>query len=311
VAPEWSADVAVDAPLVRRLIGGQFPELALDTVELVAEGWDNTVWLVDGEWAFRVPRREIAIPGVTRELAVLPALAPLLPLPIPVPIFVGRPALGYPWPFFGARYLPGREVADAGDGTARDDLGRPLARFLRALHDLAVLESVDPAGELPVDFNRRADMAVRVPRALERADELERLGMWHLPGALREALHEARGLPEPRPTALAHGDLHVRHVLVDGDGTLAAVIDWGDVCRADPAIDLMLAWSLLSPEGRRAFVEEYGPVRDDQLLRARVLALFLDATLALYARERGMDALEREALAGLDRTAVSWSRPSP
>jgi aminoglycoside phosphotransferase (APT) family kinase protein len=312
VAPEWSADVAVDAPLVRRLIHGQFPQLALETLELVAEGWDNTVWLVDGEWAFRVPRREIAIAGVEREVAVLPTLAPLLPLPIPAPVFAGRPAEGYPWPFFGARYLPGRELAEAGDGADRDRLARPLARFLRALHDPAVLAAVDPARELPVDFNHRGDMEFRVPRTLERVAELEALGgLWRLPPELRDTLQSARGLAESEAETLAHGDLNVRHLLVDGDGVLAAVIDWGDLCRADPAIDLMLVWSLLSPEARDAFLQEYGPVSDAQLLRARVLAVFLDASLAVYARDRQMTGLEREALAGLARTAVSWSRPSP
>ena len=74
---EWSADVAVDEELVRRLIRGQFPELDLRSLRLVAEGWDNAVWLVDERWAFRFPRRAIAIPGVEREVAVVPRLSPL------------------------------------------------------------------------------------------------------------------------------------------------------------------------------------------------------------------------------------------
>jgi hypothetical protein len=35
-----------------------------------------------------------------------------------------------------------------------------------------------------------------------------------------------------------------------------------------------------------------------------VLALFFDATLALYADDKGMDELRREALKGLDRTVT-------
>ena len=42
---------------------------------------------------------------------------------------------------------------------------------------------------------------------------------------------------------------------------------------------------------------------DDQLLRGRVLALFLCAILARYAREVGDRALAAEALAGLRRAA--------
>jgi aminoglycoside phosphotransferase (APT) family kinase protein len=81
------------------------------------------------------------------------------------------------------------------------------------------------------------------------------------------------------------------------------VIDWGDVCRADPAIDLQLVWSFLPPTQRAAFLDAYGPVSEDQLLRARVLALSLCAALAAYGHAEGITGVEREALDGLARTA--------
>ncbi len=80
---------------------------------------------------------------------------------------------------------------------------------------------------------------------------------------------------------------------------MSGVIDWGDMCRSDPAIDLMLVWILLLPAGLEPrFVEAYGPIDDEQALRARVLALFLGLTLALYARDVGHAALERECARG-------------
>jgi aminoglycoside phosphotransferase (APT) family kinase protein len=91
--PVWSAEVAVDDELARAILA-QFPELEVGSLRRLAEGWDNTVWVVNERYAFRFPRRQIAIPGVERELAVLPRLAPLLPLPVPEPIFVGRPTKG-------------------------------------------------------------------------------------------------------------------------------------------------------------------------------------------------------------------------
>ena len=88
------------------------------------------------------------------------------------------------------------------------------------------------------------------------------------------------------------------------DGELSGVIDWIDVCRADPAIDLPLYWGYLTPAGRAAFHAEYGPVAAAALLRARVLAVFLWGVLAEYAGEVDMPALGREALAGLHRTVA-------
>lgn len=147
-------------------------------------------------------------------------------------------------------------------------------------------------------------MELRVPRTAERLAELERLGLWRVRGNVHDVLDAARGLAAPEPSALVHGDLHIRHLLVDDDCDAAGVIDWIDICRGDPAIDLPLFWSLLTAAGRAEFLDVYGTVTEEQLLRARVLALFLSATLAVYAHHERMAALEREAISALERTAV-------
>jgi aminoglycoside phosphotransferase (APT) family kinase protein len=295
--PVWSADVEVDEPLVRRLLA-QFPELELRSLRRLAEGWDNSVWVVDGRYAFRFPRREIAIPGIERELAVLPRLAPLLPLPIPRPAFVGHRLDGYPWPFFGSELLPGVEAGDADLGDeARIAIGIELAGFLRTLHgvELALEEP------LPVDANARTNTARRAAMAREELAQLERLGVWRAPPELAGLFDEARRLPPPEPPVLVHGDLHFRHLLVGG-GVARGVIDWGDVCLSDPAIDLPLLWSFVPAHGRAAFLDTYGPVNETQLLRARVLAIQLCAVLARYGRLEGVAGVEREAVAGLERS---------
>jgi aminoglycoside phosphotransferase (APT) family kinase protein len=298
--PEWTAERVVDADQARALIAGQFPELEVAELRLIGEGWDNTVWLVDGRWAFRFPRREVALPGVRREMAVLPMLAARLPLPVPAPVFRGRPADGFPWPFFGAAHLPGQEPAPgAPDDAARIAHAPELAAFLRELHGI----DLDLGQLLPVDPVRRADMGYRAPWAAERLRNLARLGLWRAPGRVLALLEEAEALPQAQGRAIVHGDLHARHLLVDAAGRPTGVIDWGDVCRADPAVDLMLYWSYVPPKGRAGFRSAYGPLTDAQLLRARVLAVFLAATLALYGHEQRMPAVLGEALAGLDRAA--------
>jgi aminoglycoside phosphotransferase (APT) family kinase protein len=301
--PAWSAEVTVDGALVRRLVGGQFPELELDSLELVGEGWDNTVWLVDERWIFRFPRRELAVPAVERQLAVLPRLAPRLPLPITAPAFAGRPAAGYPWPFLGAPYLAGREIGDADlPDDARVALAEPLGRFLRALHGTDA--HAVGAHELPVDPMGRADMPFRVERAREVLAEAEHLGLWQPTTAVDALLRDAVELPPPTRLAVAHGDLHFRHLLVDDAGDAAGIVDWDDLCLADPAIDLQLLWSVLPPAARRPFLDAYGPVDEGGLTRARVLAIFLSATLAVYGAHEGLHGVRREAVAGLARAAA-------
>lgn len=191
----------VDAQLAGRLVQEQFPEVPIRSIEPLAQGWDNTVWLVNGDSVFRFPRRAIAIPGVEREIAVLPELAPHLPLTIPVPVFVGHATDAYPWPFFGSRLVPGRELADADlTDAARASLAASLARFLRALHAPALLDVF--GASLPVDPNHRADMAFRVPMTRKRLAELRSSGLSPVPAHL-PWLDEAESLPPSEPTATA------------------------------------------------------------------------------------------------------------
>jgi aminoglycoside phosphotransferase (APT) family kinase protein len=302
--PEWDAEVVVDEVLVRALLAEQFPDLDLSSMRLLGDGWDNSVWAVEERWAFRFPRREVAIPGFERELAILPRLAPLLPVRIPEPRFVGAPSERFRWPFYGASLLGGHEPAEA---SLTDDDRRAVApelgAFLRVLHSPETLAAVDPRRALPVDFNRRADMSFRVARLRERFPDLPP-DLWEPSPAAERILAEAERLPGPRgPLVVAHGDLHIRHVLVDGVA-VSGVIDWGDVCLADPSIDLVLMWMLIPRDGREELAAAYGGLDEEMRLRARTLALFLGVILASYARDVGHESLEREAIACLERTLI-------
>jgi len=300
---EWHPEVTISEELAALLIHDRFPDLRIRSLRRLAAGWDNTVMLVNGELVFRFPHRRVAIPSLERELTVLPRL-PQLPLAIPRPTHVARGADGdYPWPFYGTPLVPGREIAELDlNDAARTRLGGQLGEFLRTLHRPELLANL--AAGLDVDPNRRAEMGARVPATVERLGQAQAAGLWTAPPSVRLLLEEARELPPTAPTALVHGDLHHRHLLVAPDGRASGIIDWGDACRADPALDLPLYWSLFSPSGRAAFRAAYGPIRPDQLIRARVLALMLCAALAVYALEQGMQGLERESVAGLRRTVL-------
>lgn len=301
--PEWDPETEVDTDRARVLINGQFPELHGVSIREIAAGWDNVVHLVDERWAFRFPRRAIAIPGVHREIAILPRLAAHLPLPIPDLRFIGAPTDEYPWPWFGAAYLPGKELAASGlPDERRIALGASLGSFLRALHSPALASRI--ASSLPVDPMRRADMAFRIPHARRRLDQVIEAGLWVANDAVERLLTDAAGLPPPSRTLLSHGDLHMRHVLVDSAGMATGVIDWGDVCAGDPSADLSIAYGSLVGEARVAFLDAYGPVDGLTELRARVIATFLAAALLLYAADRGMEELRLESLRSLERAVA-------
>ena len=94
-------------------------------------GYDFEVAIVDDEWVFRFPRRAGVEEALEVEIALLPAIAPALPVAVPSFEHVSRDPL-----FVGYRLIRGEPLVDEdGDG---------VRAFLEALHAL------DPAG-LPIE----------------------------------------------------------------------------------------------------------------------------------------------------------------
>jgi hypothetical protein len=46
--PEWTAEIFVDEQPARRLLR-QFSQLTVDSLRLLAEGWNSTVWRVNDQ----------------------------------------------------------------------------------------------------------------------------------------------------------------------------------------------------------------------------------------------------------------------
>jgi len=300
---EWQADVTISADPVHGLLAEQCPSLAVRDLRPFAEGWDNAIWIVNDTVIFRFPRRAVAVSGVEREIRVLPLLADRVPVAIPQPIFVGHPSSAYPWPFFGAHLIEGEEPARLAQPVHGARLGSVFGTCLRALHDPATLAVA--GRHLPHDPNARGDIAARILLTRQRLDSLEGLRLWEVPTKVDAILDQAARSPADATRVVTHGDLHVRHVLLDRHGSMRGLIDWGDVCVADCSIDLSLYWSLFDADGRSAFRGAYGRSDlHDPLARARVLALFLNAALAHYAHDVGDAELLRATVSGLERTLI-------
>jgi aminoglycoside phosphotransferase (APT) family kinase protein len=299
--PRWAAERPCPADRAAALVAATFPQLAGLPVVPLAEGWDNTVHLVGDTWVFRFPRRAVALPGFRRELTVLPRLAPLLPLPVPVPELIAADEDDPPWPFTGARLLPGRELAEAAlPDSKRTAAAAALGMFLRVLHHPGTRDAV--AVELPVDPMRRGWPRARIDDTRDLLAQLVADGVWPGDPAVGTLLLDAETLDRPSgEPVLVHGDLHIRHLLLHVGGDAAGVIDWGDVCLADPALDLALGYTAFAGPARAVFLAAYGGVDAERALRARALGIRLSAFLAAYAADADRPALLAEALGGLGR----------
>lgn len=242
--PDWTPEHPVDATLAASLVHHQFPALRRHVPRPGGHGWDNVVWRF-GRLAFRFPQRALGVALIEVERRVLGSLPPL-PLPVPTPSHVGEPTAAFPYPFWGGPWIPGR-AGDLGPGE-----GARLGAFLRALH--ASLPEGVP------DDDYKSFPARRLHKTLERLPALAR--RWDT-DRLRAALEAP--LPDPPAWVTCHGDLYGAHVL-QVRGRVSGIIDWGDVRRGNPGMDLNVAWALLPAEEQEAFWAAYGA--DTPALRA-------------------------------------------
>lgn len=305
--PAWSAEIVVSDAQARALIEAQFPRLAPVIVELLGVGWDNSAFRINGAYVFRFPRRQIAAPLVETEGRLLPMLAPRLPLPIPAPTFLGRPADGYPWPFIGHALISGRTACAAAlDEEQRTRLAEPLAHFLAALHATPAEEAARH-GAGPDTF-ARLDITRRRPSPRELLDPLSRRGEIADPRPLLALLDAGPPAYVPRSDVLVHGDLYARHLLVDADDRLAGVIDWGDIHLGDPAADLMIAHTFLPPAAHDAFRHAYGTIADTTWRIARLRGLWHTLAVLDYGLGIADADLVRECRIALDHLAAAGER---
>ena len=267
-------EVHISEELVHRLLRAQHPDLASLPVRRLDTGWDNTLFRLGDRLMARMPHRQVAVTNLEREQRWLEHLAPMLPLPVPTPVRIGVPGEGYPWPWSVVPWFAG-SPADA----SPPDPGqaRVLARFLRALHR-------PPPADAPRNPTRGVPLSVRRQAVESRLQILHDLPSQEVvvPLAVHRAWAQALAAPGSEADRWLHGDLHARNIVVT-HGLLSAVIDWGDVCAGDPAVDLASFWMLFDdPAVRRVGLADYGA--DEALLaRARGWVVFYAAMLGTLA----------------------------
>ncbi|MFI6042625.1 aminoglycoside phosphotransferase family protein [Nocardia sp. NPDC051321] len=268
----------VDAVLVRSLLIEQHPDLAELDLRPVAGGWDNQMWRLGAELAVRLPRTERAPGLLDKERRWLPMLAERLPLPIPTPLRFGEASDHFPRPWTIARWVPG-EPSDRATIRRGDHAADALAGFLGVLHQEAPADApVNPSRGVALetcDVGAQFDAAI--PDRI--ADDVQRV--WDA----------AVSAPQwDGPPVWLHGDLHPANVVVS-NGTLAGVIDFGELCAGDPATDLSAAWLVLPAGAAERFFDTYA-----------------NADAATIQRARGWAVLRA---AGLMSIGLAWQRGLP
>ena len=264
------ATLEVNDAVVQCLVRDQRPDLADRPLARVTNGWDNATFRLGDDLAVRLPRRAEAVPLILHEQRYLPDIACRSPVAVPVPVHAGRPTSDFPYPWSIVRWVPGTGAADIGPA-GRGPAAEGLAGFLLSLH-------VPAETGVPVNPFRGVPLLDRDAAVLERLRDRERYPQAAALRAVWEQTCTAKAWD--RPPMMLHGDLHPGNVLLTDDGSLAGVIDFGDVGAGDPAVDLAVGWLMFDAVARHRFMDAVGPaVERDTWMRARGWALILSTAL--------------------------------
>jgi len=179
-------------------------------------------------------------------------------------------------------WVPGLPL-DRGAITRGEHAAETLAAFLRALH-------VPGPADAPADTGRGAhpkDCADGFDRFFGSVDA-DAIGSDA--ADVRALWDDAVAAPAwEGPPVWVHGDLHPANVVV-ADGTLAGVVDFGDLFVGDPAADLAAAWVLLPAGAAARFFAAYAEADEATVRRARGLAALKSLFLMLMGQngDRGL-----------------------
>ena len=287
--------------LAAELISTQFPRLSPIDASYLGEGCDSVAFVINRQYVFRFPKRDDVEEQLLREMPLMDALAPRLPIAVPRYEFFGQPSAHFARHFGGYPLIEGTPAIHLDlTGARLTALAPAIGLALSGLHGWDVADAA-ARGVPATDIDAAID-EVR-SEALTDFDLLAR----HAPRAPLERWHTYLHARPPRPTipaspVVVHADLAAEHVLCDPRAhAVTGIIDWSEIAIADAALDFagMYHW------GGNAFVEAIlssytgPPLGPEARARARYLAACRGVADVRFGLETGRPEYIRGAIQAL------------
>ena len=299
----WHPDINITDDFAKAIIEKQLDALVPVKIKCIGEGWDNKVFLVNGQLVFRFPHREIAATLIERENTALAHLQDRLTLKIPNPIYVGKPDDNYPYHFHGYQMINGKSGCHANlSASARNTSITKLAEFLKRLHSITEAQARAIGAKDQVFDRTDADRAIN--SLTERVEKINARNIASINlSVFNEEMKTVSAICLPKTKVLVHGDLYCRHLMFDQE-KLVGIIDWGDVGINNPAVDLGVVFSFYPANCHQDFFDIYGDVDSQTCAYARFLGLYSAITVMLYGHDIEDPKLVQEAKASILR--INW-----
>lgn len=174
-----------------------------------------------------------------------------------------------------------------------------LGDFVSALHAVDVLGL--PSGAEQWGYRCGEAVTETIDRWCEEA--ATELADLFDPAAVREAWRRLRDVPAATGATWVHTDLSVENLLVDRDGRLVGVIDFGGLGVGGRSVDLLYAWSMFEAPARQV-LRRAGGVDDATWTRARAWSFVGPGLLTIAHYRHSMPVRVQRLTAMVERVAA-------
>ena len=193
---------------------------------LLLDGWDNLVLEVNGSLIFRFTRRDDILQQHIKELELLPLLNKNLSIRVPNPVYHQTETPPY---YMAYKKIHGKPITGSFN---RENLVETISIFLRELQSIDYKTLKNIPRYTPKSWRQEyGELYQRVAREVYPSLE---------PNIQEKINNEFKSFLETDldfNPVICHRDLTSDHIL-ELDGRITGVIDWGDACVGDPAFDL-------------------------------------------------------------------------
>ncbi len=225
----------------RAAIHSNFPKFDVNTIQFIAEGFDNIAFEVNNDYIFRFTKSNLSSGfggSLEVEECLLPKLGKHISVKIPNPTFYGQQSNGLP--FIGYKKINGEELSlallDTMSKDRVDKIFKTISTFFNDIHALPT-SLATKCGVQITDFKKRytqdsVDMKKSIFPLLS-INDCKTVESW-IEGYLNNSDNFSY-----MPSFL-HADLWLSHVFVNASTyDIEGIIDFSDMTIGDPDYDYM------------------------------------------------------------------------
>ncbi len=282
----WEKGIFLPDSELKNLLGVQFPDLKIQSLRFLKDGWDSCAYEINQNLIFRLPKRQEVSERLGAEISLLPILKQKSEILVPEFMYLGTPSHIYPFQFVGYSKLIGVDQSKAKVRIDHEEIRR-IANFLQALHQ--------------IDSSTMPDFPIESGTAQETVKRHKQLITDWMPilanePRLAQACQKFLGsfdwdsLMAPYVPCVVHNDLLPEHILMQGT-KISAIIDWGDTIVGDPAIDYAGIGYSFGWDSMQSCLKLAGRTEDTRLINRAYLAIVCAALSDLHYGQHKNDAI--------------------